>query len=238
MRVGICDDNKQARLIVSSWLKTRPDVAERNVFDFNCGEALLEHLRRFVLDIVFLDCKMDGMDGIETARAIRRRDSRVIIILLTDFTGYARFGYGADILDYILKSEFNKRAEDVFGKAVRRIKENSLKTYAVRTENGLLHLEIAEILYIESHARKKELVMRGGQSYEFNGRIEDIEKDLKKYGFIRPHGSFLVNSSRVRIFTPDGIWLIDKDLLPLPVSRRKYKQAYDDMTVYATEARL
>ena len=80
--------------------------------------------------------------------------------------------------------------------------------------------------------------MRGGQSYEFNGRIEDIEKDLKKYGFIRPHGSFLVNSSRVRIITPDGIWLIDKDLPPLPVSRRKYKQAYDDMTVYAAEVQL
>jgi len=237
MRVGICDDNEQARLMVSGWLKTRPEVVERNVFEFRCGEALLEHLRRFVLDVVFLDCKMDGMDGIETAKAIRRRDSRLAIILLTDFTGYARFGYGADILDYILKSEFNTKADIVFGKATKRIKENDLKTYAVRTGTGLFHLEIADILYIESHSRKKEIVMWDGQSYEFYGRIEDIESDLKKYGFIRPHGSFLVNSSHVRVFVPSGIWLSGMDT-SLPVSHRKYKQAYNDMTVYATEVRL
>jgi len=237
MRVGICDDNEQARCMVSGWLKARPEIAGHNVFEFSCGEALLEHLRRFVLDIVFLDCKMDGMDGIETAKAIRRRDNRLIIILLTDFTGYARFGYDADILSYILKSEFTAKADNVFGKAVKRIKENALKTYAIRTGNGLFHLEIAEILYIESHERKKELVMRSGQTYEFYGRIEDIETDLKRHGFIRPHNSYLVNGGHVRIFKPHGVWLADREL-PLPVSRGRYKQAYDDMTVYAAEVRL
>jgi len=237
MRVGICDDNEQARCMVSGWLKTRSEIAGHNVFEFSCGEALLEHLRRFILDIVFLDCKMDGMDGIETAKAIRRRDNRLIIILLTDFTDYARFGYGADILDYILKSEFYRRAGDIFAKAVRRIKENDLKTYAVRAGAGLFHLEIADILYIESRARKKELIMRGGQAYEFYGRIEDIEADLRKHGFIRPHNSYLVNSSHIRVFMPAGVWLSDMDT-PLPVSRGRYKQAYDDMTVYATEVRL
>lgn len=237
MRIGICDDDEHARLMVSGWLKTRPEVLERNVFEFRCGEALLEHLRRFVLDLVFLDCKMDGLDGIETAKAIRRRDSRLVIILLTDFTGYARFGYGADIMDYILKSEFNTKADIVFGKATKRIKESDLKTYAVRTGTGLFHLEIADILYIESHSRKKELVTRDGQAYEFYGRIEDIEADLRKHGFIRPHNSYLVNSSHIRVFMPSGVWLSGMDA-PLPVSRGRYKQAYDDMTVYATEVRI
>lgn len=237
MRVGICDDNDQARLMVSGWLKARPEVTPRNISEFRCGEALLEHLRRFVLDIVFLDCKMDGMDGIETARHIRRRDNRLVIILLTDFTDYARFGYGADIMDYILKSEFSAQADQVFAKAAKRIKENSSKTYAVRTGYGLYHLEIADILYIESHARKKEVVMRDEQTYEFYGRIDDIENDLKKYGFIRPHGSFLVNSSYVRVFMPQSLWLYGLET-PLPVSQRKYRQAFNDMTVYATEVRL
>ena len=237
MRIGICDDNEAARNMVSSWLKARPETVERDVHEFCSGEALLEYLRLSVLDIVFLDCKMNGMDGIETAKAIRRHDSKLIIILLTDFSGYARFGYGADILDYVLKSEFVKMAAPVFDRAVKRFKENSLKTYAVRTGAGLFHFEIAEILYIESHARKKELVRRDGQTYEFYGKIEDIEQDLKKHGFIRPHNSYLVNSSYIRVFTPHEIWLNNRDV-PLPVSRGKYKQAYDDMTVCATEVRL
>ena len=237
MRVGICDDNEQARRMVSDWLRTRPEVAERNIFEFRCGEALLEHLRRFILDIVFLDCKMDGMDGIETAKAIRRRDSRLAIILLTDFTDYARFGYSADILDYILKSEFTSRVDKAFTKAANSVKGNDPKTYAVKTKSELFHLRIADILYIESHSRKKEIVMRDGLSYEFYGRINDIEQDLAKYGFIRPHNSFLVNAGYIRVFMAGGIWLAGWDFL-IPVSQGRYRQAYDDMTVYATEVRL
>jgi DNA-binding LytR/AlgR family response regulator len=222
--------------MVSTWLRTRPDTVERKIHEFSCGEALLEYLRLNALDILFLDCKMTGMDGIETAKAIRKFDSRLVIIMLTDFEDYARFGYGADIMEYILKSEFTARAASVFDKAVNRVRESDLKTYSVKTGNGLVHMDIADILYIESHARKKEIFTRGGRTYEFYGRIDDLEDDLRKYGFVRPHKSFLVNSDHIRVFAPQGIWLSNYDV-SLPVSRGRFRQAYDEMTIYATEVR-
>ena len=236
MRIGICDDDEQARAMVSDWLKTHEEVLERNIFVFTSGEAMLDFLRSNVLDVIFLDCKMEGMDGIETAKAIRKLDSRVVIILLTDFTDYARFGYGAGVFEYILKKDFNLKIAGVFEKAMRRIMDNSVKIFSVKTSSGLVHLDISEILYIESHRRKKELFMRNGQAYEFYGSFSDIEGELKKNGFIRPHGSFLVNSNYVRVFTQNDIFLsgIDK---PVPVSRNRYRKAYDDMTVYAAEVR-
>ena len=237
MRVGICDDSEQARQMVTDWLKIRDDVSERNIFNFCSGTALLEYLRLSVLDIIFLDCKMDGMDGIETAQAIRRQDSRVVIILLTDFTAYARFGYGADVLDFILKREFHLHINRIFDRAVRRINDSCLKTYSIKTGAGLIHLDISEILYIECQRRKKEVFVRSGHSYEFYGRVDDIEKDLKQYGFIRPHKGFLVNSRYVRVFMPNAIWVAGLDI-SLPVSRGKYKKAYDEMTVFAAETCL
>ena len=237
MRIGICDDNEQARRIVFDWLVSRPDFVERSIYEFSCGAALLEHLRRFALDLIFLDCKMECMDGIETAREIRKTNTKVVIILLTEFTDYAVFGYSADVLDYIQKKNFQSQAPRAFGRAVKRIQENAVKTYAVRTGTGLFHLEIMEILYIESRGRKKELLTVCGKKHEFYGRINDVEKDLRKHGFIRPHNSYLVNSVYIKILMPNNIWLSGLDL-PLPVSRGKYKQVYDDMTIYATEARL
>lgn len=237
IRIGICDDDEAVRNMVSEWLKTRPEVIDRNIHTFSCGEALLEHLRLHALDIVFLDCKMNGLDGIDTAKAIRTHDCRLIIILLTGFVSYAMYGYGADILDFILKTEFSVKASSVFSKAIKRIKENDQKTYAVKTGTGLYHLNISEILYIESHARIKELITSDGRSYEFYGRINDVEKDLREHGFIRPHNSYLVNSAHIRIITPDGI-LLSNYKKEIPVSRGKYKQAYDDMTIHATESRL
>lgn len=234
MRIGICDDDHIARKKVLEWLDNQQNITLRNIFEFQCGEALLEHLRLSILDIVFLDCKMNGLNGIDTAKIIRKNNSKTVIILLTDFTDYALFGYDADILAYILKKEFLSKVENVFEKAIKQVHENNTKTYAIKTGTGLLQLTIRDILFIESHARKKELVTREGKKYEFYGRINDIELDLRKYGFVRPHNSYLVNSMHIRNFRPDGICLTGYDL-PIPVSRGRYKQAYDDMTIYATE---
>jgi DNA-binding LytR/AlgR family response regulator len=237
MRIGICDDSEQSRKVVSNWLKTRPDVIESGLFEFSSGEALLEHLRRFSLDMVFMDCQMDGMDCIETAKAIRKSNSSLVIILLTGFQGYAIYGYGADVFDFILKKNFSSKAGEVFERAVQRVKTSALKKYTVKTGSGLLTVDISDVLYIESHRRKKEIFIRDGKSYEFYGKIEDIEQDLRKHGFIRPHNSFLVNSCHIKVLTAHSVWLSGLSE-PLPVSKGKYKQAYDDLTVFATEARL
>jgi len=237
MKIGICDDDVKAQNLVFSWLEKRSEIVERNVFGFNCGAALLEHLRFSDLDLIFLDCQMEGIDGIETAKLIRKNNKKVVIILLTDFVYYARFGYGANIFEYILKQEFQGQIEKIYNRAVKHIQSSDIKTYAVKTKSGLFQLNIADILYVECHGRKKEFFTVGNKSYEFNGRIDDIEKELSKYGFIRPHKSYLVNSSYIRIFKPNNVWLAELDM-PLPVSRSKYKQAYNDMTVYATEVHL
>jgi len=237
MKIGICDDNEQARNIVFIWLKNRPEFVERNIFEFNCGAALVEYLRLSDLDMIFLDCQMEGMDGIETAKLIREHNKKVLIILLTDFLHYARFGYGANIFEYILKQDFHLQIENIFNKAIKYINENNIKTYAVKTKTGLFNFNISDILYIESRGRKKELCTLNNKIYEFYGRICDVENDLKKYGFIRPHNSYIVSSNYVRVFMPHNLWLAGLDT-PLPVSRNKYRQAYNDMTVYAAEVRL
>ena len=237
MRIGICDDDKQSRLMVRKWLKTHPETLGRSFCEFCSGDALLEYLRANTLDIIFLDCRMEGKDGIETARLIRKQDHRVVIILLTDFTGYARFGYGADVLDYILKQDFDARIDKVFEKALNRIKDSRIKTYLVKTSAGMVQLDISEILYIESDGRKKKLFMRSGQMFEFYSRFDDIESSLKKHGFIRPHHSFLINSKYIKRFTTNYIWLSGLEK-PFFVSRGRYRQAYDDFTVLATEVCL
>ena len=59
MRIGVRDDDEQARAMVSDWLKTHEEVLERNIFVFASGEAMLDFLRSNALDIIFLDCKLD-----------------------------------------------------------------------------------------------------------------------------------------------------------------------------------
>jgi two-component system, OmpR family, response regulator len=69
------------------------------------GEAALEHLAAQPVDVVVLDVKMPGMNGVETLREIKRRHPVVEVILLT---GHASVDSGVEGLaleafDYLIK---------------------------------------------------------------------------------------------------------------------------------------
>jgi len=69
------------------------------------GEAALEHLAQRAADVVVLDVKMPGMNGIDTLREIKRLYPQVEVILLT---GHASVesgveGLALEAFDYLIK---------------------------------------------------------------------------------------------------------------------------------------
>lgn len=95
--------------------------------DIKSAESLLNHLERFSkehcveiqsehftggfdflsacdgFDIVFLDISLPGMNGIEIAKQLRRKDPAIIIIFVTQLSQFAREGYEVSALDYLIK---------------------------------------------------------------------------------------------------------------------------------------
>lgn len=77
IRIGICDDNSDARLGLESALERALDRrrVQGQFFSFSSGEGLLRWLEHHAgeLDLIFLDIEMEGLDGMETARRLRTR---------------------------------------------------------------------------------------------------------------------------------------------------------------------
>ena len=91
LRVAICEDvlselQKQTQIIQSIMARLSKNV---KFFCFRSGEELLmETDTTGNMDIVFLDVEMLGISGIETARILRERDSRVILIFVSCHNQY------------------------------------------------------------------------------------------------------------------------------------------------------
>jgi len=78
-RVLVVDDteaNRRLMQILLAQLGCAVDVAEN-------GPRALELLAQHPFDLVFMDCRMPGMDGFETTRHLRRRHGDVPVIALT-----------------------------------------------------------------------------------------------------------------------------------------------------------
>ena len=236
MRIGICDDNEKVRRQVSDWIqRNRTDIHPADIHEFACGEALLEYLRKDEIDILLLDCMMNGLDGIQTAMKIRQSNRKMIIIALTDYSGYALYGYEANIYRYLLKSEFSRKIGAAFSGAIRRYETDAVPTISAKTTDGIVYLSIADILYVESSLRIKKYIVHTGKVYSTYGTNAEVESRLNGHGFIRPHSSFFVNCRYVLRFERDQLLLTNG--ATVPVSQRRRQSAFDALTLYTAEGR-
>lgn len=100
-KVLVVDDEKDFVEMLSLRLK---EVGEK-VTPAYSGKECLETLERKEIDVVILDIKMPGMDGIETLREINKRFPLVEVIMLTGHgtTETAVEGMKLGAFDYLLK---------------------------------------------------------------------------------------------------------------------------------------
>ncbi len=100
-RVLLVDDEKDFVEMLSLRLK---EVGER-VTPAHSGRECLKILEEENIDVVILDIKMPGMDGIETLREIKKRFPIVEVIMLTGHgtTETAVEGMKLGAFDYLMK---------------------------------------------------------------------------------------------------------------------------------------
>lgn len=102
--IALCDDESELISELKSHLQCYADEhkIEFTYHIFNDGTELLANYNPD-FDLIFLDIKMSIMNGIETAKRIRKIDSNVGLIFLTSLTQYVWQGYEVNAVNYLLK---------------------------------------------------------------------------------------------------------------------------------------
>jgi DNA-binding NtrC family response regulator len=101
-------------------------------FGVHSGEEAVAWLQQQTADIVVLDVRMPGMDGIQTLRAVKSADPLIEVIMLTGHASLeiAREGMQLGAFDYLMKpvdlDELLYKLEDAYKK--KNLQQQKIKS--------------------------------------------------------------------------------------------------------------
>ena len=185
LKIAIVDDDnaclEQEAAYTARYAKEKQLQIETSIF--HSGMELMKQLsNRF--DIIFLDIEMDGMDGMETAREIRKAGSDAVIVFITNMAQYA--------LDYVLKPVTYYSFSVRMDRAVLRVDKREPKELLLNLQDGVRRLRTDEIHYVEVQNRLLQYHTEHG-IFQVRGTLQAAEAQLKSEHFVRCNHWYLVN---------------------------------------------
>ena len=177
MQIAICDDEKSIGLILEEKIKKLlPDVV---IEKYLSGDELIAS--GCEPDILFLDIQMPGMDGMETARILRQKNERMVLIFVTAVEEYVfqAFDVAAISLSWV-KPFSDEKFEEVVKRAVRSIKEyseNQSDDKYMMVQSGGSHMKVfmKDIVYAEVYNRKVIIHSRD-TNIEYYGKLQELSE--------------------------------------------------------------
>lgn len=159
-----------------------------------CNTAIdaFEALHHYPIDLLFLDIKMPGLNGIDFIKSLKNPPA---VIFTTAFSEFAVVSYELEAIDYLIKpiteERFNKSLEKLFKQQSKSVEEKVDYTY-FKVSGKLVKVPHASILYAQSIKDYLMLYTQNG-NFIVHMTMKYLSELLPEELFIRVHRSFLVN---------------------------------------------
>jgi DNA-binding LytR/AlgR family response regulator len=191
------DDEPLALSIIESFCAKVPFLQLQKTFT-DTSEAA-KFLRKFPVDLVFLDIQMPDMLGTEFYRT-HAKDK--MVIFTTAYSEYAVEGFDLNALDYLLKPIEFQRFLQAATKAMEYhnyLHQSDPKNQHlyVRSEYSLVKVAFSDILYIETLDDYLKIHLKDKKTVLTKMNLKNIMSKLNPREFVRPHRSYIIPLSLV-----------------------------------------
>ena len=218
IRLLIADDEKLEREALAELVQRR---FEREVVleMAENGRKAADTAVLWGADLILMDIEMKFMDGMMAAEEIRKKDTEVIIIFITNSPQYAIKGYAVAALDYVLKPvsyyAFSQRLSRAIERAARRARH-----YLQINARGTAHkIDTAALYWVESCGH--DLVFHTAEgALTASGSMAETETRLAQDSFFRVNKGCLVNLEHVDCMDGEDA-VVHGERVPIARARRK-----------------
>jgi two-component system response regulator AlgR len=231
MKILIADDEKPARDRLKRLLGTMPDYAV--VAEASNGNEAVDYNEQQQPDIILMDIRMPGMDGLEAAKFISQHERPPAIIFTTAFSDHALEAFEAYAMDYLLKPVRVERLQQAIETCSRVNRAQILeqlneitqtevrKHICARVRGNLVLIALEDIYYFQAEQKYVTVRHTGGEVL-IEEPLKTLEVEFKET-FYRIHRNALVRLDKIAGMrnNPDGHQIFFTDIEDkLEVSRR------------------
>lgn len=201
MNILICDDDKicveRMKEYVQDFFRDRK-IADYKIYEYYSGEAAARESD--IIDIAFLDVEMDGINGIEVSKILRKNNKDIVVFIITSYMGYLDDAMDEGVFRYI-----NKPIEKIIifrglQKAVDLCYKKQSRKIVIKSANANVIIEQDSILYIESLLRKRHIYTESGE-YISTESLTYWKNILGKETFCHVNKSTIINIKKVKEFS-------------------------------------
>ncbi len=211
MKVLIVDDEKPARD------RLRQQLEDLEGFEVIAeaanGHEALAACERCAPDVLLMDIRMPGMDGVEAARHLTTLADPPAVIFTTAYNEYAIEAFDAQAIGYLMKPIRRARLERALQHA-RRLTRGQLETFSedtgeaarthisARIRERLRLIPVADILYLRAD-QKYVAVGLPGEEVLIDESLKSLETEFGDNVFFRVHRNALVAVAHLHAIEKD-----------------------------------
>jgi len=206
MKIAICDDEKVWQTSLIKCLEQYS--SERNIeiskTCFDSGKELTESTEKY--DIIFLDFQMEKLNGIETAKKIRKTNTDSVIIFVSAFPQVAVDAYEVKAYRFLTKpinkTKLFKALDDYRA-------EIDIDNFIIfRAHEKTLRIKISDIIYVEA-CKNHSIIHTAKEDFEILINLKEIHKKLPSEKFYRCHKAFIVSFLHIKSHNNTDIYFDD-----------------------------
>ncbi|MFK8067714.1 MAG: LytR/AlgR family response regulator transcription factor [Gammaproteobacteria bacterium] len=229
LKTLIVDDESLARSRLRSLVE---EIGNSTIIaEAGNGQQAIETIQKEQPDVVLMDIRMPGMDGIEAAKHISEMEHPPAVIFTTAYGDHALDAFDAHAIDYLLKPIRKERLYNALNKAkvmtqsiIKSLQQDLPETrthISVFVQGNIRLIPVEQILYLKAD-QKYISVFTADDEILIEDSLKALEEEFKQI-FIRIHRNTIVKKSAIIALekTEQGLCVkLAKVKELLPISRR------------------
>lgn len=195
--IAIVEDEAEFSAQLQEFLKQyqKEQDVPMKISTFSDGADILADYQP-LYDIILLDIEMPQVNGMDAAEQIRRMDTDVVLMFITNMAAYAIRGYEVGALDFVMKPINYYTFSMKLTRAIKRARQREQQQILLGLSDGVKKFGIHQIYYVEVQNRMLHYHTDEGE-YVVRGTMASVEQMLAPYPFVKCNHWYIVNLMHV-----------------------------------------